>query len=78
MVEVHTFPCKFNQREETLPCLALTEIRLFKNEVDNLRKEVEEHQKKIEEHQTTIDQEKRKKQEFGNAMTEAVQAYIGG
>ena len=71
MTEVHTFPCKFNQREETLPCLALTEIRLFKNEVDNLRKEVKDHQ-------TAIDQEKQKKQEFGNTMMEAVQAYIGG
>jgi len=83
MVEVHTFPCKFNQREETLPCLALTEIRLFKNEMDNLKKTVEkqgtqiDHEKKIvDELLTASDQEKKKKKEFTKSMITAVNTYL--
>ena len=77
MVEMHKFPCKFNpHREETLPCINLTELKLVITEVNNLRKTVEEEKKVVEELRNASDQEKKKKEEFGKAVMEMLKSQI--
>ena len=66
---MHKFPCEFTQQEEKLPCLTLTELRAVRNKMDKLEKVVKDHQ-------TAIEQEKQKKQEFGNAMKEMLESQI--